>query len=101
MQEYMVGEISKKGYVRGYSPTSDKIREVNYQRGGIYPKIIKELQFAPTRVSDLENKIYLMGDCPSCPSCACINQGVQFLAVIEAPGTVPLLVTMGGIRLAS
>ena len=59
------------------------------------------LTVAPTRIPDFQGTICMAGDCGSCPSCACIEAGVQFLAVIEAPATVPIMVTVVGIRLAS
>ena len=64
--------------------------------------LIEDLQQAPSRVRELESeRIYMMGDCPSCPSCSCISQGVQFLAVIEAPATVPIMVPLGAIMIVS
>jgi len=66
-----------------------------------YKKVIEEILSAPSKISALENRIYLMGGCGSCPSCACIEADFQALAVIEAPATVPLLVIVGGISLTS
>jgi len=63
--------------------------------------LIHELQFAPSRVYDSGLDRLAMGGCPSCPSCACIEADLQFLAVIEAPGTVPILVLLGATSFAS
>ena len=101
MQNYMVEEAKKDKFLENYGVNLTKREAQNYKENAINYPIIKELQSAPSRVSELENKIYLMKDCGSCPSCACINQDVQFLAVIEAPATVPLLIMVGGIRIAT
>jgi len=63
--------------------------------------IIEELQLAPSKIPGLEERVYMSGDCGSCPDCACITQEVQFLAVIEAPGAAALMVAVTGIRFTS
>lgn len=85
---------------------TDKISEQN--GGGMYSienahnlNIINRLKSAPSIILDLENRVYMAGDCGSCPSCACIEADFQVLAVIEAPATVPLMVGVGAIRFAS
>jgi hypothetical protein len=93
-------EPINKYKTRNYSSALKK-KNTNYKPNSLYPPIIKELQSIPSRISGLEKKISSIGDCGSCPSCACINANSQVLAVIEAPATVPLLVTVGGIKVVS
>jgi hypothetical protein len=66
-----------------------------------YESIVKQLQLSPTRLAGLEGIMDRIGDCGECPSCACIEGGLQFLAVIEAPAVVPLLVIVGGLSFTS
>ena len=101
MQEYSSKTIEKRTYLETPTNNVKKRDFFNYEIDNSNYSIIKELQLAPSRISELEGNVLLMGDCGSCPSCACISGGLQFLAVIEAPATVPLLVIVGGIRLAS
>ena len=66
----------------------------------IVNNILEEIQRSPTRIRGPERH-YRMGDCGSCPQCACMDAEVQFLAVIEAPATVALMIAVGAIKFSS
>ena len=93
MQEYKTEtrEYIPKKYGTECLPPEDRISK----------GLIEELQLAPSKIPGLEGKVYMSGDCGSCPDCACITQEVQFLAVIEAPAATALMVAVLGIRVSS
>lgn len=95
MKRYPIKSINDDGtYLACAIPLKYK---ANYSDRGL----IKEILSAPSNISDLEKEIDMFADCGSCPSCACIEGDLQFLAVIEAPATVPLLVLVGGLSFTS
>ena len=101
MKDYTKEKINRINYKNSYIPQLKKKEKIDYSNDSRFPSVIEELRSSPTKVTGLENKIYLMGSCGSCPSCACIESDLQALAVIEAPATVPLLVIVGGIKFSS
>ena len=95
MKKYLIKPIStEEAYLACTIPLK---YGPNYSNKGL----IKEILSAPSNISDLEKEIDMFADCGSCPSCACIEGDLQFLAVIEAPATVPLLVLVGGLSFTS
>jgi len=93
LKEIVNNEIHINISLDGPKEIHDKYRKTMNGRR-TWDKIIRNL-------GEFESNVLLMGDCGSCPSCACIEADFQALAVIEAPATVPLLITVGGIRIAS
>lgn len=96
MQQYTKETKNSRYFLGKYDTSLD--RGITNLRG---KTLIEKLQLAPSRIPNIVGEIYMSGDCGSCPSCACIEADVQFLAVIEAPATIALMVIVGGIRLTS
>ena len=84
-----------------YKTEREKSIPIGEFKSNLVDRVIGELQYSPSRINDIEIPPYMMGDCGSCPSCACIQADFQILAVIEAPATVPIMVTVGGLSLTS
>ena len=79
--------------IREYTIKTDyknyELNTLDKPLGSLERTTLHEILSAPSKINLSDNKIY-MSDCGSCPSCACIEQDVHFLAVIEAPAVVPL-----------
>lgn len=58
---------------------------------GLDKAIIEELQSAPSRIADFEITCMAIGDCPSCPSCSCLQ--ADYLKVM-APGGLALMTSV-------
>jgi hypothetical protein len=92
----MIKEYQTKTDYKNY----ELINTTDKPLGSLERTTIDEILSSPSKIIMPSDKIY-MSDCGSCPSCGCIEQDVQFLAVIEAPAVVPLLVLVQGLRFTS